>query len=364
MLVVMKAQATPEEIRVVCEHIEKLGFRAHPLPGAQRTAIGITGNQGEVDRGNLEELSGVAEVIRVSKPYKLASRDVKEEDTIIRFAGTDATIGGRDVAIVAGPCSIESRDQAFAIAEQVAAAGAQFFRGGAFKPRTSPYAFQGMGIEALRIMAEIRDRFGLRIITEALDSETLELVAEWADVIQIGARNMQNFSLLKKAGRLRKPVLLKRGLSATLEEFMMSAEYVMSEGNYEVILCERGVRTFSDHARNTLDLSVIPAVQRVSHLPILVDPSHGTGRRDSVLPMARAGVACGADGIIVEVHHQPENALSDGPQSIYPAQFAQMMNEIERIAPVVGRTLPRGIHLNAAPKYGECLGLYDAGKAK
>jgi 3-deoxy-7-phosphoheptulonate synthase len=364
MLVVMKAQATPEEIRVVCEHIEKLGFRAHPLPGAQRTAIGITGNQGEVDRGNLEELSGVAEVIRVSKPYKLASRDVKEEDTIIRFAGTDATIGGRDLAIVAGPCSIESRDQAFAIAEQVSAAGAQFFRGGAFKPRTSPYAFQGMGIEALRIMAEIRDRFGLRIITEALDSETLELVAEWADVIQIGARNMQNFSLLKKAGRLRKPVLLKRGLSATLEEFMMSAEYVMSEGNYEVILCERGVRTFSDHARNTLDLSVIPAVQRVSHLPILVDPSHGTGRRDSVLPMARAGVACGADGIIVEVHHQPENALSDGPQSIYPAQFAQMMNEIERIAPVVGRTLPRGIHLNAAPKYGECLSLYDAGKAK
>jgi 3-deoxy-7-phosphoheptulonate synthase len=364
MLVVMKAQATPEEIRVVCEHIEKLGFRAHPLPGAQRTAIGITGNQGEVDRGNLEELSGVAEVIRVSKPYKLASRDVKEEDTIIRFAGTDATIGGRDLAIVAGPCSIESRDQAFAIAEQVSAAGAQFFRGGAFKPRTSPYAFQGMGIEALRIMAEIRDRFGLRIITEALDSETLELVAEWADVIQIGARNMQNFSLLKKAGRLRKPVLLKRGLSATLEEFMMSAEYVMSEGNYEVILCERGVRTFSDHARNTLDLSVIPAVQRVSHLPILVDPSHGTGRRDSVLPMARAGVACGADGIIVEVHHQPENALSDGPQSIYPAQFAQMMNEIERIAPVVGRTLPRGIHLNVAPKYGERLGLYDAGKAK
>ncbi len=364
MLVVMKAQATPEEIRVVCEHIEKLGFRAHPLPGAQRTAIGITGNQGEVDRGNLEELSGVAEVIRVSKPYKLASRDVKEEDTIIRFAGTDATIGGRDLAILAGPCSIESRDQAFAIAEQVSAAGAQFFRGGAFKPRTSPYAFQGMGIEALRIMAEVRDRFGLRIITEALDSETLELVAEWADVIQIGARNMQNFSLLKKAGRLRKPVLLKRGLSATLEEFMMSAEYVMSEGNYEVILCERGVRTFSDHARNTLDLSVIPAVQRVSHLPILVDPSHGTGRRDSVLPMARAGIACGADGIIVEVHHQPENALSDGPQSIYPAQFAQMMNEIERIAPVIGRTLPRGIHLNAAPRYGQRLSLYDAGKAK
>jgi 3-deoxy-7-phosphoheptulonate synthase len=348
MLVVMKAQATPEEIQAVCDHIEKLGFRAHPLPGAQRTAIGITGNKGEVDRGNLEELSGVAEVIRVSKPYKLASRDVKEEDTIIHFAGTDATIGGRNLAVVAGPCSIESREQAFAIAEQVAASGAQFFRGGAFKPRTSPYAFQGMGLEALRIMAEIRDRFGLRIVTEALDSETLDLVAEWADVIQIGARNMQNFSLLKKAGKLRKPVLLKRGLSATLEEFLMAAEYVMSEGNYQVILCERGVRTFNDHARNTLDLSIVPAVQRASHLPILVDPSHGTGRRDSVLPMARAAVACGADGVIVEVHHQPEKALSDGPQSIYPAQFAQMMDEIQQIAPVIGRTLPRGIHVGAS----------------
>jgi len=324
-----------------------LGFRAHPLPGAQRTAIGITGNQGEVDRGNIEALSGVAEVIRVSKAYKLASRDVKEEDTIIRFAGTDAAIGGGNLAIVAGPCSIENRDQAFAIAEQVAASGAQFFRGGAYKPRTSPYAFQGLGLEALRIMAEIRERYGLRIVTEAIDSESLELVAEWADVIQIGARNMQNFSLLKRAGRMRKPVLLKRGLSATLEEFLMAAEYVMSEGNYEVILCERGVRTFADHARNTLDLSIIPAVQRVSHLPILVDPSHGTGRRDSVLPMARAAIASGADGVLVEVHNQPEKALSDGPQSIYPAQFATMMDEIEQIAPVVGRSLARGIHIEA-----------------
>jgi 3-deoxy-7-phosphoheptulonate synthase len=347
MLVVMKAQATPEEIQAVCETIEQLGFRAHPLPGAQRTAIGITGNKDEVDRGNLEELSGVAEVIRVSKPYKLASRDVKEEDTVIRFAGTDATIGGRNLAIVAGPCSIESRDQAFAIAEQVAASGAQFFRGGAYKPRTSPYAFQGLGVEALRIMAEIRSRFGLRIVTEAIDNESLDQVAEWADVVQIGARNMQNFSLLKRAGRLRKPVLLKRGLSATLEEFLMSAEYVMSEGNYEVILCERGVRTFTDHTRNTLDLSIIPAVQRLSHLPILVDPSHGTGRRDSVLPMARAGIASGADGILVEVHDHPEKALSDGPQSIYPAQFATMMNELEQIAPVVSRNLPRGIHIEA-----------------
>jgi 3-deoxy-7-phosphoheptulonate synthase len=343
----MKAQATPEEIQAVCETIEQLGFRAHPLPGAQRTAIGITGNKGEVDLGNLEDLSGVAEVIHVSKPYKLASREAKEEDTVIRFEGTDATIGGRGLAIIAGPCSIESREQAFAIAEQVAASGAQFFRGGAYKPRSSPYAFQGLGLEALKIMAEIREKLGLRIVTEAIDSESLALVAEWADVVQIGARNMQNFSLLKRAGQLRKPVLLKRGLSATLDEFLMSAEYVMSEGNYEVILCERGVRTFTDHTRNTLDLSIIPAVQRVSHLPILVDPSHGTGKRDSVLPMARAAVASGADGIIVEVHNHPEKALSDGAQSIYPAQFATMMNELEQIAPVVGRNLPRGIHVEA-----------------
>src|SRR5579871_1139922 len=339
MLVVMKAQATPEEIQAVCDHIEQLGFRAHPLPGAQRTAIGITGNQGEVERGNLEELSGVAEVIRVSKPYKLASRDVKEDDTIIRFPGTDAAIGGHNLAIVAGPCSIESREQAFAIAEKVATAGAQFFRGGAYKPRTSPYAFQGLGLEALRIMGEIRERFGLRIITEAIDNESLGLVAEWADVIQIGARNMQNFSLLKHAGRLRKPVLLKRGLSATLDEFLMAAEYIMSEGNYEVILCERGVRTFADHTRNTLDLSIVPAVQRLSHLPILVDPSHGTGKRNKVLPMARAAVAVGADGILVEVHPEPDRALSDGYQSLYPDQFEELMSEVAAIGRVLGRTM-------------------------
>ena len=337
MLVVMKTQATQEEIQEVCATIEQLGFRAHPLPGAQRTAIGITGNQGEVERGNLEALSGVAEVIRVSKAYKLASREVKDEDTVIRFAGTDAAIGGGSLAIIAGPCSIESREQAFAIAEQVAAAGAQFFRGGAFKPRTSPYAFQGLGVEALVIMAEIRSRFGLRIVTEAIDNQSLDQVAEWADVVQIGARNMQNFSLLKRAGRLRKPVLLKRGLAATLEEFLMSAEYVMSEGNYEVILCERGVRTFTDHARNTLDLSIIPAVRRLSHLPILVDPSHATGKRDSILPMARAAVASGADGILVEVHNHPEKALSDGPQSLYPEQFEKLMNELRMIGPAVGR---------------------------
>ena len=349
MLVVMKALATPEQIQAVCEHIEHLGLRAHPLPGAQRTAIGITGNQGVVECGDLEDLSGVAEVIPVSKPYKLASRDVKEEDTIVRFPGSNATIGGADLAVIAGPCSIESREQAFIIAELVAKAGAQFFRGGAFKPRTSPYAFQGMGLQALKIMAEIRQQFGLRIVTEAIDSSSLQMVAEWADVIQIGARNMQNFSLLKEAGKLRKPVLLKRGLSATLDEFLMAAEYVMSEGNYQVILCERGVRTFADHARNTLDLSIIPAVQRLSHLPILVDPSHATGKRDSVLPMARAAIAGGADGVLVEVHHQPEKALSDGPQSIYPEQLTKMMDDIEAIAPIVGRHLPRGVHAPADP---------------
>ncbi len=345
MLVVMKALATQEEIQAVCDRIESLGFRAHPLPGAQRTAIGITGNQGEVDRGNLEEMSGVAEVIRVSKPYKLVSRDVKEDDTVIRFPGTSASIGGASLAIIAGPCSIESREQAFAIAEQVALAGAQFFRGGAYKPRTSPYAFQGLGEEALKIMAEVRDRFGLRIVTEAIDHEALELVAEYADVIQIGARNMQNFSLLKAAGRKRKPVLLKRGLAATLDEFLMAAEYIMSEGNYEVILCERGVRTFADHTRNTLDLSIVPAVQRLSHLPILVDPSHGTGKRNKVLPLARAAVAVGADGLIIEVHHQPDRALSDGAQSIYPEQFAQLMDECSRIAAVLHRSVPHGIQL-------------------
>ncbi len=345
MLVVMKAQATPEQIAAVCEHIEKLGFRPHALPGAQRTAIGITGNQGLIDQGNLEELSGVAEVIRVSKPYKLVSRDVKEEDTVITFPGTNATIGGRDLAVVAGPCSIESREQAFAVAEQITAAGAQFFRGGAYKPRTSPYMFQGLGEQALIIMAEIRDRFGLRIVTEAMDTENLDLVADYADIIQIGARNMQNYTLLKAVGRKRQPVLLKRGMSATLDELLMAAEYIMSEGNYQVILCERGIRTFVDHTRNTLDLSIVPAVHRLSHLPILVDPSHGTGKRNKVVPLARAAVAVGADGLIVEVHHEPDKALSDGAQTIYPEQFEQMMREITQIAPIVHRNVPHGIQV-------------------
>jgi len=339
MLVVMQAHATEEQVRAVCEKIESLGYRAHSIPGAQRTAIGITGNQGEVQAGTLDELPGVQEVIRVSKPYKLVSRDIKAENTVIPFRGTNATIGGKNFAIIAGPCAIESREQAMAVAERVAAAGAQFFRGGAYKPRTSPYTFQGLGEEGLRIMAEVRDRFGMKIITEAIDNESLDLVERYADVIQIGARNMQNFSLLRRAGRSRKPVLLKRGMSATLEEFLMAAEYIMSEGNYNVVLCERGVRTFADHTRNTLDLSLVPAVQRLSHLPIVVDPSHGTGKRNKVTPLSRAAAAVGADGLIVEVHHQPDKALSDGMQSLYPEQFEELMVQVRQIAAVVGRTI-------------------------
>jgi 3-deoxy-7-phosphoheptulonate synthase len=347
MLVVMKPHATAEETQAVCDRIQMLGYRAHPMPGAQRTAVGITGNQGAVDQDTLELMPGVAEVIKVSKPYKLVSRDVKEEDTIIRFPGSSATIGGREIAVMAGPCSIEGREQTFAVAEQVARAGARFLRGGAYKPRTSPYAFQGLGEEGLQIMAEARERTGLRIVTEALDSDSLALVEQYADMIQIGARNMQNYALLKRAGRSRLPVLLKRGLSATLEELLMAAEYVMSEGNYQVALCERGIRTFTDHTRNTLDLSIVPAVQRLSHLPIVVDPSHGTGKRDKVLPLARAAVAVGCNGLMIEVHGAPDQALSDGAQSLYPEQFEQLMEECAQIAEVVHRRIPRGVDVGA-----------------
>src|SRR6476469_8656863 len=339
MLVVMKAQATEEQIRSVCQKIKELGYRAHSMPGAQRTAIGITGNRGEVEPGTLDEMPGVQELIRVSKPYKLVSRDVKQDNTVITFPCTDATFGGPGLAVIAGPCAIENREQAMAVAEQVCRAGAQFFRGGAYKARTSPYSFQGLGEAGLQIMAEIRDRFGMKIVTEAIDNESLELVEKYADVIQIGARNMQNFSLLKRAGRARKPVLLKRGMSATLEEFLMAAEYLMDEGNYKVILCGRGVRTFADHTRNTLDLSIVPAVQRLSHLPIVVDPSHGTGKRNKVLPLSRAAVAVGADGLIVEVHPQPDEALSDGPQSLFPDQFDSLMEQVRQMAGILHRSV-------------------------
>jgi 3-deoxy-7-phosphoheptulonate synthase len=339
MLVVLKANASETEVQAVCQKIESLGLRAHAIPGAQRTAIGITGNRDEVDPGALESFECVQEVIRVSKPYKLVSRELKAENTVLRFPGSEATIGGNEVAVIAGPCGIESHEQAFGAAERVAKAGARFFRGGAYKPRTSPYAFQGLGEEALQIMAEVREQFGLLIVTEAVDHESLALVDQYADVIQIGARNMQNFSLLKRAGRARKPVLLKRGMSATLEEFLMAAEYIMSEGNYNVVLCERGVRTFADHTRNTLDLSVVPAVQRLSHLPIIVDPSHGTGKRNKVTPLSRAAVAVGADGLIIEVHPDPDRALSDGNQSLYPDQFDALMDEVRGIAAVLGRSI-------------------------
>ncbi len=338
MLVVMQAHATEEQVHAVCQKIEGLGYRAHPMPGAQRTAIGITGNRGEIEQAAIFEMPGVGDVIAVSKPYKLVSREVKEERTVIRFPNSGATIGGSELAIIAGPCGVEKHEQVFTTAERVFKAGARFFRGGAYKPRTSPYSFQGLGEEGLKIMAEVRDAFGLLIVTEAVDNESLEKVSEYADVVQIGARNMQNFSLLKQAGRQPKPVLLKRGMSATLDEFLMAAEYVMSEGNYNVVLCERGVRTFADHTRNTLDLSIVPAVQRLSHLPILVDPSHGTGKRNKVTPLSRAAVAVGCDGLIVEVHCNPEKALSDGMQSLYPDQFDELMDQVRQIAPIVGRT--------------------------
>ena len=341
MLVVMQSHATEEQIRAVCERVEGLGLKAHPIPGAIRTAIGITGNKGAIDLGVLESLPGVVECIPVSKPYKLVSRDVKAEDSVVRIATPlgDVLVGGKHVALVGGPCAVETEEQCMAIAAGVKKAGARLFRGGAYKPRTSPYSFQGLGEPGLRILADVRKEHGLGIITEAIDNESLDLVEEYADVIQIGARNMQNFSLLKRAGRARKPVLLKRGMSATLDEFLMAAEYVLSEGNYNVMLCERGVRTFSDFSRNTLDLAVVPAVQKRSHLPILVDPSHGTGKRHKVLPLSRAAVAVGADGLLVEVHHEPDKALSDGMQSILPEEFAALVGEVRQIAEVLGRVV-------------------------
>jgi 3-deoxy-7-phosphoheptulonate synthase len=337
VLVVMRKDATAEQIRGVGEAIEARGFKAHPIPGAQRTAIGVTGNKGALDAPVFESLPGVLEVIPVSHAYKLVSREVKTEDSIVRVG--DVPVGGHALTIVAGPCAVESREQTLIVARAIKEAGAHILRGGAFKPRTSPYSFQGLGEEGLRILAEAREATGLPVVTEALDNEGVDLVERYADAIQIGARNMQNFSLLKRAGRAKKPVILKRGLSATLEEFLMSAEYILSEGNYDVILCERGVRTFSDFSRNTLDLAIVPAVKKISHLPILVDPSHGTGSREKVAPLSRAAAAVGADGLMIEVHHAPNTALSDGPQSVTPEMFTELMRDLRQIAPVIGRSL-------------------------
>jgi 3-deoxy-7-phosphoheptulonate synthase len=328
----MKAGAAPQEVDAVINVIQKIGLRPHPMPGATRTAIGITGNQGPVDGRRFENLSGVAEVIRVTKPYKLITLDLRPEKTIVRVG--DATIGGSELAVIAGPCAIESREQAFAVAKAVKQSGARFFRGGVWKPRTSPYAFQGLGEKGWEIMTEIRDAFRLKIVTEALEATHVDLIEEYGDVIQIGARNMQNFSLLRRAGRSQLPVLLKRGMAATLEEWLLAAEYIMAEGNYNVILCERGVRTFTQHTRNTLDLASVPAIRRISHLPVIVDPSHGTGSAYMVTPLARAGVAVGADGLMVEVHNHPELALSDGVQALTPLEYAQLIREVRAIREV------------------------------
>ena len=329
MLVVMKADATEQDIDRVVRIIQELGYRAHPMAGATRTAISITGNQGPVDATRFENLPGVAEAIRVTKPYKLITLDLRPEKTIVRVG--DATIGDEELCIIAGPCAIESRTQALTVAKTVHRSGARFFRGGAFKPRSSPYSFQGLGEEGMKILAEVRDVYGLKIVTEALDEAGADLVERYGDMIQIGARNMQNFSLLRRAGRSSLPVLLKRGLSATLEEWLLAAEYIMAEGNYQVVLCERGIRTFAQHTRNTLDVAVIPAVRAISHLPVIVDPSHASGKSSMVTPLARAGVAVGADGLMIEVHDQPERALSDGAQALTLEQYDRLVHEVRAI---------------------------------
>lgn len=333
MLIVMKAGAADQDVAAVVKVIEQLGYRPHIMPGATRTAIGITGNQGAVDPARFENMAGVAEAIRVSKPYKLITLDLRPDKTVVEVG--DATIGGDELAIIAGPCAIESRDQAFAVAETVAKSGARFFRGGAFKPRSSPYEFPGLGEEGLKIMAEVREQFGLKIVTEALDVAGVELVEQYGDIIQIGARNMQNFSLLRRAGKSKLPVLLKRGMAAMLDEWLLAAEYVMSEGNYQVILCERGVRTFAQHTRNTLDLAAIPAVRRISHLPVIIDASHAAGRNYMVAPLARAGVAAGADGILVEVHNDPKSALCDAAQALTLDEYQEMLHELRAIRNVI-----------------------------
>lgn len=331
MLVVMKNDATKSQVKAVITEIERMGYRGVPMPGAQRTAICIVGNTGPVDDSGLLVLEGVKETVRVTKQYKLVSRETHPQPTTITIG--DIKIGEGKPVIMAGPCAVESEEQALTIARLVKKSGAQVFRGGAFKPRTSPYSFQGLGEEGLKILAKVREETGLLIVTEAIDNSSLELVDKYADIIQIGARNMHNYSLLRQAGHSSKPVLLKRSFAATIEEWLMSAEYISSEGNSQVILCERGIRTFSDNTRNTLDLSAIPSVKQVSHLPIIVDPSHAAGRRDYVIPLSKGAIAVGADGLLVEVHHDPPHALSDGIQSLYPEQFDELIREIKGLVP-------------------------------
>jgi len=341
MLVVMQRGASSEDVDRVVSIIAEMGYEGRPMPGAQRTAVGLIGNDGRVDSSRLEALPGVAEVIHITQPYKQVSREWRTENTVVTIA-PGVAVGGDEVIIIAGPCSVESEEQIMSAARIVKAAGGMALRGGAFKPRSSPYAFQGMGRRGLELLARARDETGLAIVTEAMDAEGAREVADVADCIQIGARNMQNYSLLKTVGKLNKPVLIKRGMAATISDLLLSAEYVLAEGNENVILCERGVRSFDSAARNMLDLTAIPIVHRLSHLPIIADPSHGTGMRDKVIPMARAAVAAGADGVIIEVHPEPDRALSDGAQSLYPDQFIQLVGELKAVAAAIGRKVPAG----------------------
>ncbi len=347
MLVVMKNTASSDQIHAVVEVIKDMGYDARPIPGGQRTAIGIIGNDGGVDAGRVQGLEGVLEVIPVTHPYKQVSREWKADDTVVRLEN-GTVFGGSDVAIIAGPCAVESEAQIIGIAHDLKAMGATVLRGGAFKPRSSPYSFHGLGKEGLVLLAKARQETGLAVVTEALDPDGADLVAEYADIVQIGARNMQNYALLRRAGRTGKPVLLKRGMSATIEEFLLAAEYVLAEGNPNVILCERGVRSFDTHTRNVLDLAAIPVVKGLSHLPIIADPSHGTGLRAKVIPMGRAAVAAGADGLIIEVHPDPTRAMSDGAQSLYPEQFQELMDQIKVIARAIGRDIAEPLSAVAA----------------
>jgi 3-deoxy-7-phosphoheptulonate synthase len=338
MLVVMKHNASPDEIGAVVGAIRDMGYDARPIPGGQRTAVGLIGNDGRVDTASLEGMPGVLECIAVTHPYKQVSREWKEEDTLVRL-DNGTVIGGTDIVVMAGPCAVESEEQILTAATLLRELGATVLRAGAFKPRTSPYSFQGLGTEGLRLLAKARELTGMAIVTEAVDPEGVDLVVQHADIVQIGARNMQNYPLLRRAGRAGKPVLLKRGMSATIDEFLLAAEYVLAEGNEQVILCERGVRSFDTHTRNLLDLTAIPVVQALSHLPIIADPSHGTGLRSKVAPMARAAIAAGADGLLIEVHPDPARALSDGAQSLYPDQFRELMGQIRVIARAIDRDL-------------------------
>jgi 3-deoxy-7-phosphoheptulonate synthase len=346
MLIVMRHGAPEEDIRRVAATIEEMGYQARPMPGRQRTTVGLVGNDGRVDASRLAALPSVQEIIHVTKPYKQVSREWKPESTVIRLPG-GITVGGDDVVVMAGPCSVENERQIKEAARAVREAGASVLRAGAFKPRSSPYSFQGLGRAGLVLLAQAREETGLLIVTEAMDPEGMDLVAEVADIVQIGARNMQNYSLLKCAGRAGKPILLKRGLSATIQELLLSAEYILAEGNPNVILCERGVRGFDPATRNLLDLSAIPVVHNLSHLPIIADPSHGTGHRDMVMPMAKAAVAGGADGLLVEVHPTPDRALSDGAQSLYPEQFERLMKEVRHIAEAIGRRVAEPVGVRA-----------------